>query len=40
MPAHAIASMSGIVVILALAASTAFVEGLEWTVPLFSSGWR
>jgi AAT family amino acid transporter len=35
MPAHPIASASGIVVILALAASTPFVEGLKWTVPLF-----
>ncbi len=34
-PAHPIASMSAIVVILALAASTVFIEGLKWTVPLF-----
>jgi len=27
--------MSAIVVILALAASTVFIEGLKWTVPLF-----
>jgi amino acid transporter, AAT family len=38
MPAHPIAAISGIVVILAVAVSTAFVEGLEWTVPLFL-GW-
>ncbi len=35
MPGHPVISMAGIVVILALAASTAFVKGLEWTVPLF-----
>jgi L-asparagine transporter-like permease len=35
MPAHPISSTSGIVAILALTASTAFVKGLEWTVPLF-----
>jgi L-asparagine transporter-like permease len=34
MPIHGIASMFGIVVILALSATTVFVEGLEWTVPL------
>ena len=28
-------SVAGIAVILALAASTPFVQGLEWTVPLF-----
>jgi hypothetical protein len=27
--------MAGIVAILALTASTAFVKGMEWTVPLF-----
>ncbi|PYS49122.1 MAG: amino acid permease [Acidobacteria bacterium] len=35
MPVHPLMSIVGIVLILALAASTAFVEGLEWTVPLF-----
>jgi L-asparagine transporter-like permease len=35
MPGNTRISLFGIVVILALAASTAFVEGLEWTVPLF-----
>ena len=35
MPGHPLISMFGIVVIVALTASTAFVEGLEWTVPLF-----
>lgn len=35
MPGHPFISMCGILVILALTASTAFVEGLEWTVPLF-----
>jgi len=35
MPGNMLLSLSGIAVILALAASTAFVEGLEWTVPLF-----
>ncbi|HYR87343.1 MAG TPA: amino acid permease [Terriglobia bacterium] len=35
MPGHPLVSVFGIVVILALAASTAFVKGLEWTVPLF-----
>ena len=34
MPAHGVASVFGIVVILALSATTVFVEGLEWTVPL------
>ena len=35
MPVHPISSVVGIIVILALAASMPFVEGLEWTVPLF-----
>jgi L-asparagine transporter-like permease len=35
MPGHPASSIAGIVVILALAASTVFVRGLEWTVPLF-----
>lgn len=35
MPGHPVVSTFGILVILALTASTAFVEGLEWTVPLF-----
>ena len=35
MPGHPLISIFGIGVLLALAASTAFVEGLEWTVPLF-----
>jgi amino acid transporter, AAT family len=35
MPGHPIPSLIGIVVIVALAASTPFVAGLEWTVPLF-----
>jgi L-asparagine transporter-like permease len=35
MPGHPVSSITGILVILALAASTAFVNGLEWTVPLF-----
>lgn len=35
MPGHPIVSTSGIVVIVALALSTIFVEGLEWTLPLF-----
>jgi L-asparagine transporter-like permease len=35
MPAHPVSSIAGIVTILALAASTVFVKGLEWTVPLF-----
>ena len=35
MPGHPLVSILGIVVILALTASTAFVEGLTWTVPLF-----
>ena len=35
MPGHPLISIAGIVTILALAASTAFVKGLEWTVPLF-----
>jgi L-asparagine transporter-like permease len=35
MPGHPAGSIAGIVVILALAASTVFVKGLEWTVPLF-----
>jgi len=35
MPGHPLIAMFGIVVILALACSTAFVEGLEWTVPMF-----
>ena len=35
---HPMASMFGILVILALAVSTVFVQGLEWTVPLFL-GW-
>jgi AAT family amino acid transporter len=35
MPGHPLVSIAGIVAILALAASTAFVKGLEWTVPLF-----
>ena len=38
MPGHPIGSILGIAVILALAVSTAFVKGLEWTVPLFL-GW-
>src|SRR5262249_8467111 len=35
MPGGTLPSMFGIVVILALAASTVFVEGLEWAVPVF-----
>jgi L-asparagine transporter-like permease len=35
MPGHPASSIAGIVTILALAASTVFVQGLEWTVPLF-----
>jgi L-asparagine transporter-like permease len=35
MPGHPASSIAGIVIILALAASTVFVTGLEWTVPLF-----
>src|SRR5262249_41058064 len=35
MPGHPFTSMVGIVTILALAASTAFIKGMEWTVPLF-----
>jgi len=35
MPGHPLISIAGIVAILALAATTAFVKGLEWTVPLF-----
>jgi L-asparagine transporter-like permease len=35
MPGKTLFSMLGIVVILALAVSTVFVEGLEWTVPVF-----
>jgi amino acid transporter, AAT family len=35
MPGHPVPSMIGIAVILALAVSTAFVDGLKWTVPLF-----
>lgn len=35
MPGHPVVSVFGIVVILSLAASTVFVAGLEWTVPLF-----
>jgi hypothetical protein len=35
MPAPAITSTSGIVIIVALAISTVFVEGLELTLPLF-----
>jgi len=35
MPGHPLVSMVGIVAILALAASTAFVKGMEWTVPMF-----
>jgi AAT family amino acid transporter len=35
MRGHPLISMLGIVVILALAASTAFVKGMEWTVPMF-----
>jgi L-asparagine transporter-like permease len=35
MPGQPIVSMSGIVVIVALSVSTVFVEGLEWTLPLF-----
>lgn len=38
MPGHPIVSASGIIVILALAVSTVFVEGLKWTMPLFL-GW-
>ena len=34
MPGQGVASMFGIVVILALSVTTVFVEGLEWTVPL------
>src|SRR5262249_35076705 len=34
MPGHRVISLVGIVVILALSATTVFVEGLEWTVPL------
>jgi len=34
LPGHRIASMFGIVIILALSATTVAVEGLEWTVPL------
>jgi len=32
---HRLISIMGILVILALAASTAFVKGMEWTVPMF-----
>src|SRR5262245_12674159 len=35
---HPLISIMGIVVIVALAASTAFVKGVEWTVPMFL-GW-
>ena len=35
LPGHPAGSIAGIVVILGLAASTIFVKGLEWTVPLF-----
>ena len=35
MPGHPVPSLIGIVLIVALAASTPFVSGLEWTVPLF-----
>ena len=38
MPGHPIVAVFGIVVIVALAISTIFVEGLEWTLPLFL-GW-
>ena len=38
MPGHPIVAIFAAVVILALAISTIFVEGLEWTVPLFL-GW-
>ena len=38
LPGHPIVSICGIVVLLALAVSTVFVKGLEWTVPLFL-GW-
>src|SRR5262245_38431657 len=34
LPGHRIASVFGIVIILALSATTVAVEGLEWTVPL------
>src|SRR5262245_16915640 len=35
MPGHPLTSMASIVAILALAASTAFVKGMEWTIPTF-----
>lgn len=35
MPGHPLPSMIGIAIILALAATTPFVPGLEWTVPIF-----
>jgi L-asparagine transporter-like permease len=35
LPGHPAGSIAGIVTILGLAASTIFVKGLEWTVPLF-----
>ena len=35
MPGHPLPSLAGIVIILALAATTPFVAGLEWTVPIF-----
>ncbi len=35
MPGHPVISMAGIVAILGLAAGTAFVKGLQWTVPMF-----
>jgi L-asparagine transporter-like permease len=38
MPGHPIVSTFGIILIVALAVSTVFVQGLEWTVPLFL-GW-
>ena len=38
MPGHPVVAMLGIFVIVALAVSTIFVEGLEWTLPL-SLGW-
>lgn len=38
MPGHPIASAFGIIVIVALTISTTFVEGLQWSVPLFV-GW-
>ena len=35
MPGYPLISIVGLVAILALAGSTPFVTGMEWTVPLF-----